>query len=208
MPYTLPPLAYDHDSLLPYVDVQTMRIHHDRYHLAYIERLNPLLEGTIWAERPIEDVLRNLDAIPPDKRVGVRNMGGGHYNHSLLWESMTPKGGGEPEGELARAIVQAFGSFEGFRTALFNAGGRELFGAGWAWLVHGDKGLEVVLTANQDNPVMMGKTPLLGIDVWEHAYYPQYLSRKDYFDAWWPIVNWPKVGERFTAVSRPVTQPT
>jgi Fe-Mn family superoxide dismutase len=200
MGYTLPPLAYDHAALQPYIDEQTMRIHHDRYHLAYIERLNPVLEGTVWADKPIEEVLKNLDAFPADKKVAVRNMGGGHYNHSLFWEWLSPTGGGEPDGDLGYAIAGTYGSFENFKEALFDAGGRQLFGAGWAWLVHNGSALEVVLTANQDNPVMIGKTPLLGIDIWEHAYYPQYLSRRDYFEAWWNVVNWPKVAEKFAAL--------
>jgi superoxide dismutase, Fe-Mn family len=200
MPYTLPALAYEHSALEPYIDERTVRIHHDQYHRAYIERLNPVLEGSAWDSKPIAEVLRNLEQIPEDKRRTVRNMGGGHYNHSLYFEALSPSGGGEPKGALARAMATAFGSFAQFQQAFFQAGGKELFGAGWAWLVHGSRGLEVMLTANQDNPVSIGKTPLLGIDVWEHAYYPQYLSRKDYFDAFWHIVSWEKVAERFAAV--------
>lgn len=207
MAYTLPPLSYDHAALEPYIDEKTMRIHHDRYHLGYIEKLNLLLEGSPWADRPIEEVLRNLEAFPSDLQVAVRNMAGGHFNHSFLWESMAPNGGDQPRGELAHALAARFGSFAGFQDAFFEAGGKRLFGAGWAWLVHTGTGLEVMLTANQDNPVMEGKTPLLGIDVWEHAYYPSYLSRRDYFDAFWKIVNWPKVEERYESARQIVSEP-
>jgi len=202
MAYTLPPLPYGHNALEPHIDERTVRIHHDQYHQAYIDRVNPALKDTIWDDKPIEEVLKNLASIPDDRRRTVRNMGGGHYNHTLFFEALAPSCGGEPSGALAAAINASFGSFASFKEAFTQAGAKELFGAGWAWLVYNGKGLEVTLTANQDNPISFGKVPLLGIDVWEHAYYPQYLSRKDYFEAFWHIVNWAKVAERFAAAAR------
>ncbi|MGH3034690.1 MAG: superoxide dismutase [Gaiellaceae bacterium] len=197
MPYEVPPLPYDYAALEPHVDEQTMRVHHDKHHQAYVDKVNAALEGTEWADRPIEDVLTNLDAVPEDKRAAVRNNGGGHYNHSLFWEWMSPEGGGEPDGELADAIASAFGSFDDFK-AKFKDAGVNQFGSGWAWLVRDGGGLTVLSTANQDNPISQGKTPLLGMDVWEHAYYLKYQNRRpDYIDAWWNVVAWGKVAVGF-----------
>ena len=159
------------------------------------------LEGTDWADKPIEDVLKNLDSLPSDKQTAVRNNGGGHYNHSLFWEWMSPDGGGEPDGALAEAIAGAFGSFSDFQ-AKFKETGVNQFGSGWSWLIHDGSGLAVVGTPNQDNPISEGKTPLLGVDVWEHAYYLKYQNKRpDYIDAWWSVVNWAKVADGFSAVS-------
>ncbi|MGI8427766.1 MAG: superoxide dismutase [Solirubrobacteraceae bacterium] len=201
MAYTVPPLPYDYSALEPHIDEQTMRVHHDKHHQAYVDKANAALQGTEWDGKPVEEVLKNLEALPAEKRTGVRNNGGGHFNHSLLWEWMTPGGGGEPGSELASAIVATFGSFDDFK-AKFKDAGVNQFGSGWSWLVHDGSGLAVVSTANQDSPISEGKTPLLGVDVWEHAYYLKYQNRRpDYIDAWWNVVNWPKVAEGFAAVS-------
>ncbi|HEV3127488.1 MAG TPA: superoxide dismutase [Solirubrobacteraceae bacterium] len=201
MAFEVPPLPYDYNALEPTIDDATMHLHHDKHHQAYVDKVNAALEGTEWADRPIEDVLRNLDQIPDNKRNAVRNNGGGHYNHSLFWEWMSPDGGGQPDGPLADAINSAFGSLDDFKGKLKDAGVNQ-FGSGWAWLVHDGPGLSVVSTPNQDSPISTGKTPLLGVDVWEHAYYLKYQNRRpDYIDAWWNVVNWPKVAERFSAVS-------
>jgi Fe-Mn family superoxide dismutase len=199
MPYEVPPLPYDYAALEPHIDEATMRVHHDKHHQAYVDKANAALDGTDWADKPIEDVIRNLARLPDDKRTPVRNNGGGHLNHTLFWESMSPDGGGEPDGELAEAIGGAFGSFDDFKSKLKDAGVNQ-FGSGWSWLVHDGSGLAVVSTANQDNPLSDGKTPLLGVDVWEHAYYLKYQNRRpDYIDAWWNTVDWAKVVERFRA---------
>ncbi len=201
MPYEVPPLPYDYAALEPHVDEATMRVHHDKHHQAYVDKANAALEGTEWADKPIEDVVANLSQLPDDKRGPVRNNGGGHLNHTLFWESMAPEGGGEPDGDLASAIGSAFGSFDDFRAQVKEAGVNQ-FGSGWAWLVHDGSGLAVVSTPNQDNPVSDGKTPLLGVDVWEHAYYLKYQNRRpDYIDAWWNTVDWDKVAQRFEAAS-------
>jgi Fe-Mn family superoxide dismutase len=201
MPYEVPPLPYDYDALEPRIDEATMRVHHDKHHQAYVDKVNAALEGTDWADTPIEEVIRDLSQVPEDKRTAVRNNGGGHYNHTLFWESMSPDGGGEPDGELADAIGSVFGSFDDFKAKVKDAGVNQ-FGSGWSWLVHDGSGLAVVSSANQDNPLSDGKTPLLGVDVWEHAYYLQYQNRRpDYIDAWWNTVDWRAVGERFRAVS-------
>ena len=201
MAYEVPPLPYDYNALEPTIDEQTMHLHHDKHHQAYVNAANGLLEGTEWADKPIQEVLQNLQSIPDDKRGAVRNNGGGHYNHSLFWEWMSPDGGGEPGGSLASAIESAFGSFSDFKDK-FKAAGVGQFGSGWAWLVHDGSGLAVVSTPNQDNPISDGKTPLLGVDVWEHAYYLKYQNKRpDYIDAWWNVVNWDKVAEAFQAVS-------
>ena len=203
MPYEVPALPYSADALEPHIDEQTMNIHHDKHHQAYVDKVNAALEGTDLADKPIEDVLKNLDAVPEDKRKAVRNNGGGHYNHSLFWEWMSPDGGGEPEGELAEAIDCAFGSFEDFKTKFKEAGVNQ-FGSGWSWLVLDGGELAVLGTPNQDNPISEGKTPLLGVDVWEHAYYLKYQNKRpDYIDAWWNTVDWGKVAER----SRPPGSP-
>ena len=178
-----------------------MRVHHDKHHQAYVDKVNAALEGTDLADAAIEDVLKDLSAVPDDKRTAVRNNGGGHYNHSLFWEWMSPDGGGAPDGDLGAAIDEAFGSFDDFKTKVKDAGVGQ-FGSGWAWLVHDGSGLAVVSTANQDSPISDGKTPLLGVDVWEHAYYLKYQNKRpDYIDAWWNVVNWAKVAEGFSAAS-------
>jgi Fe-Mn family superoxide dismutase len=201
MAYEVPPLPYDYDALEPHIDEQTMRIHHDKHHQAYVDKANAALEGTDWDNKPIEEVLQNLDSLPADKQTAVRNQGGGHYNHSLFWESMSPDGGGEPDGALLDAINSAFGSFDELKQKM-NATGAAQFGSGWAWLVHDGSGLAVVGSANQDNPISKGQTPLLGVDVWEHAYYLKYQNKRpDYLQAWWNTVDWNKVAERFAAVS-------
>jgi superoxide dismutase, Fe-Mn family len=199
MAYTVPPLPYDYDALEPHIDAQTMQIHHDKHHQAYVDKVNAALEGTDWADRSIEDVLTSLDQIPDDKRNAVRNNGGGHYNHTLFWESMSPDGGGAPEGDLGAAIDEAFGSFADFQAKLKDAGVNQ-FGSGWAWLVLDGGALAVVPTANQDNPISGGKTPLVGVDVWEHAYYLKYQNRRPgYIDAWWNTVDWGRVAERYAS---------
>jgi Fe-Mn family superoxide dismutase len=201
MAYSVPDLPYDYAALEPHIDEATMRVHHDKHHQAYVDKANAALEGTDLADASVEDVLKDLSAVPEDKRGPVRNNAGGHYNHSLFWESMSPDGGGAPDGDLGAAIDAAFGSFDDFKTQLKEAGVNR-FGSGWSWLVHDGSGLAVVSTANQDNPISDGQTPLLGVDVWEHAYYLQYQNRRpDYIDAWWNTVDWGKVAERFAAVS-------
>jgi Fe-Mn family superoxide dismutase len=201
MPYEVPPLPYDYAALEPHIDEATMRVHHDKHHQAYVDKVNAALDGTDWADRPIEEVVANLPDIPDDKRTAVRNNGGGHVNHNLFWESMSPDGGGAPDGDLAAALESAFGSFDDFKSQMKDAGVNQ-FGSGWSWLVHDGSGLAVVSTANQDNPLTDGKTPLLGVDVWEHAYYLKYQNRRpDYIDAWWNTVDWGRVAERFAAAS-------
>jgi Fe-Mn family superoxide dismutase len=201
MAFEVPPLPYAYDALEPHIDEATMRVHHDKHHQAYVDKANAALEGTEWADKPAEDVLKNLDSLPADKQKAVRNNGGGHYNHSLFWEWMSPDGGGEPSGALADAINSAFGSFDDFK-AKFKEAGVNQFGSGWAWLVHDGSGLAVVSTANQDNPVSNGQTPLLGVDVWEHAYYLKYQNKRpDYIDAWWNVVDWSKVAAGYDSVS-------
>jgi Fe-Mn family superoxide dismutase len=199
MPYEVPPLPYDYAALEPHIDEATMQVHHDKHHQAYVDKANAALEGTEFADKPIEEVIENLSQLPDDKRGPVRNNGGGHLNHTLFWESMSPDGGGEPDGELADAINEAFGSFDDFKTKLKDAGVNQ-FGSGWAWLVHDGSGLAVVSTPNQDSPLTDGKTPLVGVDVWEHAYYLKYQNKRpDYIDAWWNTVDWSKVAERYSA---------
>jgi superoxide dismutase, Fe-Mn family len=201
MAYDVPPLSYDYGALEPHIDEATMRVHHDKHHQAYVDKVNAALEGTDLADAAIEDVLKDLSAVPEDKRTAVRNNGGGHYNHSLFWEWMSPDGGGAPDGDLGAAIDEAFGSFDDFKTKVKDAGVGQ-FGSGWAWLVHDGSGLAVVSTANQDSPISDGKTPLLGVDVWEHAYYLKYQNKRpDYIDAWWNVVNWAKVAEGYGAVA-------
>ena len=200
MPYSVPPLPYPYDALEPHIDKETMEFHHDKHHQAYVDKANAALEGTEWTDRDVEDVLKNLDSLPADKKTAVKNNGGGHYNHTLFWESLGPNGGGSPQGELASAIDSAFGSFDDFKAKLKETGVNQ-FGSGWSWLVHDGSGLAVAGSANQDNPVSGGQTPLLGVDVWEHAYYLKYQNRRpDYIDAWWNVVLWEKVAERFSAV--------
>jgi Fe-Mn family superoxide dismutase len=201
MAFELPPLPYGYDALEPTIDDETMHLHHDKHHQAYVTNANKALEGTEWADKSVEEVLQNLQAIPDDKRNAVRNNAGGHYNHSLFWQWMSPDGGGEPDGALGDAIASTFGSFSDFKDKV-KAAGVGQFGSGWAWLVHDGSGLAVVSTPNQDSPISAGKTPLLGVDVWEHAYYLKYQNKRpDYIDAWWNVVNWPKVAADFAAVS-------
>jgi Fe-Mn family superoxide dismutase len=201
MAYEVPPLPYDYDALEPHIDKATMELHHDKHHQAYVDKANAALEGTDQDGADIEEVLKDLSAVPEDKRKAVRNNGGGHHNHSLFWESMSPDGGGEPEGDLKAAIEEAFGSFDDFKDKMKETGVNQ-FGSGWAWLVHDGSGLAVVGTANQDSPLSDGQTPLLGVDVWEHAYYLKYQNKRpDYIDAWWNTVDWGKVAERFEAAS-------
>ena len=199
MAYELPPLPYDYDALEPHIDEQTMRLHHDKHHQTYIDKANAALEGTEWADRPVEEVLQNLDALPEDKRPVVRNNAGGHANHTLFWEMMAPDGGGNPGGALADAISQAFGSFDEFRER-FSFAAVNHFGSGWAWLVRDGDAVTITTTVNQDTPVMEGRTPLLGLDVWEHSYYLKYQNRRpEYVAAWWNVVNWPAVAQRLGA---------
>jgi Fe-Mn family superoxide dismutase len=199
MAYSVPDLPYGYDALDPHIDEETMRIHHDKHHQAYVDKANAALEGTEWADLDVAEVLTKLDDLPDDKRNPVRNNAGGHYNHSLFWTSMSPDGGGEPSGDLGDAINEALGSYDDFKTKLKEAGVNQ-FGSGWAWLVHDGSGLAIVSTANQDNPVSNGQTPLLGVDVWEHAYYLKYQNKRpDYLKAWWNVVNWDKVAERYSA---------
>jgi Fe-Mn family superoxide dismutase len=197
MAYSVPDLPYPFDALEPHIDAKTMEIHHDKHHGAYVTNLNAALEGTEWMDHPIESVLANLDAIPEDKRTAVRNNGGGHANHSLFWEIMSPDGGGEPTGALADAIAETFGSLEELKKQVNDAGVKR-FGSGWTWLVWDGSGLAVKSTPNQDTPIMDTEVPLLGIDVWEHAYYLAYQNRRpDYLEAWWNVVNWAAVATRF-----------
>ena len=199
MAFEVPDLPYPYDSLEPHIDEQTMHLHHDKHHQAYVDKLNAAVEGTEWADRPIEEIIVSLGDLPADIQGPVRNNGGGHFNHTLFWESMSPDGGGAPEGELAAAIDAAFGSFDAFKEA-FEAAGVGQFGSGWAWLVLDGDSLAIVSTPNQDSPLTGGQTPLLGNDVWEHAYYLNYQNRRpDYLKAWWNTVNWPVVSERYAA---------
>jgi Fe-Mn family superoxide dismutase len=197
MAHEVPPLPYDYSALEAAIDEQTMRIHHDKHHQAYVDNLNKALEGTEWADTPIEELLQRLDSLPEDKRTPVRNNGGGHANHSFFWQTMSPDGGGDPGGALAGAIESAFGDLASLKEQVNDAGVKR-FGSGWTWLVQGADGtLSVESTANQDTPVMEGKTPLLGIDVWEHAYYLRYQNRRpDYLAAWWDVVDWSAVEQR------------
>jgi superoxide dismutase, Fe-Mn family len=199
MPYELPPLPYDYDALAPTIDEQTMRIHHDKHHQAYVDNLNKALDGTEWDNRPMKQVLALLDEIPDDKRMTVRNNGGGHANHSFFWTIMKPGGGGEPSGALADAIADTFGGLDELKAAVNDAGVKR-FGSGWTWLIWDGTGLAVVSTPNQDSPLMTSDVPLLGIDVWEHAYYLNYQNRRpDYLAAWWDVVNWDEVARLYEA---------
>jgi len=199
MGYALPELGYDYNALEPHIDARTMEIHHSKHHNGYVTKVNAALEGTDLADKPIEEVISNLAAVPEDKRGAVQNNGGGHANHSLFWSIMSADGGGAPEGDLAAAIDEAFGSFDEFKKQFAAAAGTR-FGSGWAWLSLGDGKLHVESTANQDNPLMHGHTPILGCDVWEHAYYLNYQNRRpDYVQAFFNVVNWNAVAERFAA---------
>jgi len=200
MPYTLPPLPYPTNALEPHIDARTMEIHHGKHHNAYVTNVNAALEGKGIAEPSVEDLCRNIESIPADIRVAVRNNGGGHANHSLFWTIMGPKGGGKPSGDLAAAIDKELGGFDKFKEA-FSKAAATRFGSGWAWLsIDGSGQLVVESTANQDNPFMIGKTPILGIDVWEHAYYLNYQNRRpDYVAAFYNVIDWNAVGERYKA---------
>jgi Fe-Mn family superoxide dismutase len=201
MAYEVPDLPYDYNALEPHIDEQTMRVHHDKHHQAYVDKANAALEGTEWADKDVNEVLQNLKKLPKDKQTPVRNNAGGHSNHSFFWEIMSPDGGGEPEGDLADGIKDKFGDFSSFQEEFKNAGIGQ-FGSGWAWLIHDGSGLAVVSTANQDSPVSDGKTPIIGCDVWEHAYYLKYQNKRpDYIDAWWNVVNWAKAAEHLGAAS-------
>jgi Fe-Mn family superoxide dismutase len=199
MAYEVPPLPYDYAALEPHIDEQTMRLHHDKHHQAYVDKANAALEGTDFDGKPVEEVLENLSSLPSDKQTPFRNNGGGHANHTLFWESMSPDGGGEPTGELADAISAKFGSLDEFKEQ-FEANGVGQFGSGWTWLVIDGGELALTKTANQDSPLLGGQTPLLGNDVWEHAYYLKYQNKRpDYLKAWWNVVDWGKVAERYAA---------
>ena len=197
MPFELPQLPYSFAALEPHIDAQTMEIHHDRHHKAYVDNANAALEGTPLADTSVEHVLDNLDSVPEDKRTAVRNNAGGHANHSLFWQIMSPDGGGDPSGDLAKAIDDTFGGVDALKSAV-NDGGVKRFGSGWTWLVWDGTGLSVYSTPNQDSPLMQDDVPLLGIDVWEHAYYLKYQNKRPaYLEAWWNVVNWDAVSARY-----------
>jgi Fe-Mn family superoxide dismutase len=198
MPYTTPKLAYPYEALEPYIDKETMMIHHDKHHVTYTTKLNAAIEKyPELAEKKPEELLKNLSTIPEDIRLAVKNHGGGHVNHSLFWEIMSPNAGGKPQGDLLRAIEQSFGSFETFQ-AEFEDSATTQFGSGWAWLVSKNGKLSVEKTANQDSPLSEGKTPILLIDIWEHAYYLKYQNRRpEYIKAFWNVVNWKAVADKF-----------
>ena len=197
MPFEVPPLPYDYAALEPHIDEQTMRLHHDKHHQAYVDNANKALAGTEWEDKPVEEVLQSLDSLPEDIRAAVRNNAGGHYNHSLFWQTMSPDGGGEPSGALADAISSTFGGLDDLKAQVNDAGVKR-FGSGWTWLVLDGGNLAVTSTANQDSPLSDGQTPLLGNDVWEHAYYLKYQNRRpEYLEAWWNVVNWTTVQQRF-----------
>jgi Fe-Mn family superoxide dismutase len=197
MSYTLPDLPFSFDALEPHIDARTMEIHHDKHHAGYVAKLNTALEGTSLADSSVEELIAKLDAVPEDKRTAVRNNGGGHANHSLFWTILSPEGGGGPTGDIAGAITDAFGSFDAFKEE-FSAAAATRFGSGWAWLEVENGKLKVESTANQDSPLMEGRTPILGLDVWEHAYYLNYQNKRpDYITAFWNVVNWEEVNRRF-----------
>jgi Fe-Mn family superoxide dismutase len=197
MAFDLPSLPYDMDALEPHIDTKTMEIHHGKHHQAYVDNANKALEGTEWADASVEDVLRSLGDLPEDKQAPVRNNAGGHANHSLFWQVMSPDGGGEPSGGLADAIGETFGGVDDLKETM-TQNGVTRFGSGWSWLVWDGSVLQAYSTANQDSPIMDGHVPLLGIDVWEHAYYLNYQNRRpDYLAAWWNVANWDEVGRRY-----------
>jgi Fe-Mn family superoxide dismutase len=201
MAHEVPALPYDYAALEPYIDEKTMHLHHDMHHAGYVKNLNAALEKhPNLGSKSAEDLLRDLTAVPEDIRTAVRNNGGGHVNHTMFWQIMKPKGGGDPTGPIAEAITKSFGSFKDFQ-ARFNDAGAKQFGSGWAWLVGNSKGeLLVMSTANQDNPMSQGLYPILGNDVWEHAYYLKYNNRRpEYLQAWWNVVNWDEINKRFAA---------
>ncbi|HUC43642.1 MAG TPA: superoxide dismutase [Candidatus Sulfotelmatobacter sp.] len=203
MPFELPSLPYPHDALEPWIDAKTMEIHHGKHHAAYVTNLNKALESAgALPSQPIESLIANLGQVPDSVRTAVRNNGGGHYNHTMFWKLMKKGGGGEPTGDLGKAIVSAFGSFAEFKIK-FAAAGTGRFGSGWAWLTLKDGKLAIESTANQDNPVMEGGRPVLGLDVWEHAYYLKYQNRRpDYIEAWWNVVDWGHANELYAAARR------
>ena len=202
MPYEVPPLPYDYSALEPHIDEQTMHFHHDKHHQAYVDNANKALDGTEWADRSIENILTELEVMPEAIRTAVRNNAGGHANHSLFWEIMSPDGGGEPSGSLADAINDTFDSLDELKKQLNDAGVKR-FGSGWSWLVYDGTGLAVYSTANQDSPISNSDVPLLGIDVWEHAYYLKYQNRRpDYLEAWWNVVNWDAVAQRWESADK------
>ena len=198
MAHEVPALPYDYNALEPHIDEQTMRIHHDKHHAAYVTKLNAALEKHADLQnKSIEDLLKGINSIPEDIRTAVRNNGGGHANHTMFWEIMGPKGGGAPTGAIGEAITSTFGGFDTFKEKM-NEAGASRFGSGWAWLVESGGKLVVESTANQDSPIMEGKKPIIGIDVWEHAYYLKYQNKRpDYLAAWWNVVNWDAVNKRF-----------
>ena len=197
MAFEVPPLPYDYGALEPHIDEQTMRLHHDKHHQAYVDNANKALEGTELADKPVEHVLTNLEVLPEDKQALVKNNAGGHLNHSVFWEIMGPDGGGEPTGALADAINDLWGSADALKQ-LVNETGVKRFGSGWTWLVHDGTGLAVYSRANQDSPILNDDFPILGNDVWEHAYYLKYQNRRpDYLAGWWDVVNWDEVARRF-----------
>ena len=199
MAFSVPDLTYAFDALEPHIDARTMEIHHDKHHAAYVTNLNAALEGTPHAEQSLDTILTSLDSIPEDKRMAVRNNGGGHANHTLFWETLSPNGGGEPTGALGEAVGSTFGGFDVLKQQMIDAGVKR-FGSGWSWLVWDGTGLAVLSTANQDSPISEGKTPLFGIDVWEHAYYLKYQNRRpEYLEAIWNVVDWNAVGANFEA---------
>lgn len=197
MAHELPPLPYDYNALESHIDEQTMRIHHDKHHAAYVTKLNGALEGhPDLAGKSVEDLISDLSSVPEEIRGAVRNNGGGHANHTLFWQVMSPTGGGAPTGKVGDAINSAFGSYDGFKEKLANAGATR-FGSGWAWLIDAGSTLTIESTPNQDTPVMEGKKPVLGVDVWEHAYYLKYQNRRpDYIAAWFNLINWDEVNRR------------
>ena len=199
MAFEVPPLPYDYSALEPYIDTQTMQLHHDKHHAAYVNNLNAALKDNAqFASMNVDDVMRHINDVPDSVRTAVRNNGGGHSNHSMFWQIMTPNGGGAPSGALANAINSTFGSFDAFK-AQFNDAGVKRFGSGWAWLILDQSGkLQVISSANQDSPLMEGNYPVMGNDVWEHAYYLKYQNRRpDYLNAWWNVVNWDAVANRY-----------
>ena len=197
MPFAVPDLPYAYDALEPHIDEATMRVHHDAHHKAYVDNANAALEGTELADTSVEQVLTNLDTLPEAKQTAVRNNAGGHANHSLFWEIMSPDGGGAPSGDLGKAIDDTFESFDALKAAITD-GGVKRFGSGWTWLVWDGTGLALYSTANQDSPLLQDDAPLLGIDVWEHAYYLKYQNKRPaYLEAWWNVVNWAEVERRF-----------
>jgi Fe-Mn family superoxide dismutase len=197
MAFEVPPLPYEYAALEPHIDEETMRVHHDKHHQAYVDNANAALEGTALADKPVEHVLTNLEILPDDKQTVVRNNAGGHANHSFFWAIMSPDGGGEPSGALASAIADTFDSLDALKK-LVNDTGVKRFGSGWSWVVHDGTGLAVYSTPNQDSPQLTDDVPLLGIDVWEHAYYLKYQNRRpEYLEAWWNVVNWDAVAARY-----------